>query len=78
MTQEEFNYEEFRLTWLKKLAEAYEAEHDWEEDEDPSATLEMLTEVKALAAELVAAHLLHRDKIEPPPAPQPDRPPLPF
>ena len=41
-----------RLSWLTILIHQYEREHDWEADEDPDATREMIREVTALANEL--------------------------
>lgn len=41
-----------RLSWLTCLISSYKAEHDWEADEDPTASREMLREVCALADEL--------------------------
>jgi hypothetical protein len=41
-----------RLSWLTVLIKSYESEHDWRKDEDPSATREMLREVRLLADEL--------------------------
>jgi hypothetical protein len=41
-----------RLSWLTCLIVTFEREHDWTADEDPSATREMLAEVRALADDL--------------------------
>lgn len=41
-----------RIGWLRTLIGAYDREHDWCEDEDPSATSEMLRECRNLADEL--------------------------
>ena len=40
--------------WLECLIASYDQEHDWEADEDPSATLEMLVACRGILAELVA------------------------
>jgi hypothetical protein len=36
-------------SWLRCLISSYKQEHDWEGDEDPSATQEMLTECEKIA-----------------------------
>jgi hypothetical protein len=43
-----------RLSWLTCLLNCYRQEHDWNADEDPSATAEMLAQVESLADELEA------------------------
>lgn len=43
--------EEFHISnagWVSTLAEAYESEHDWKKDDDPSATHEMLAHARQL------------------------------
>jgi hypothetical protein len=62
------------VEWLKTLCDAYGLEHDWKNDEDTSATLEMLREVRAIHDQLI------RDIGEPPPAPEPvpANPDIPF
>lgn len=42
--------------WLKTLIIAYDQEHDWDADEDPDATDEMLSTCRMILAELQAAH----------------------
>jgi len=49
------DYHTFRLGWLKCLIDSYEREHDWDTDEDASATGEMLTEARAIWRELMDA-----------------------
>lgn len=51
--QEEWDYRAYRIGWLETLCAMYEQGHDWENDEDPSATREMLREVRAVHAELI-------------------------
>lgn len=41
-----------QLGWLRCLIVAYETEHRWAQDEDPSATREMLSQCRALANDL--------------------------
>lgn len=54
MTRDEWDQAKFELDCLSCLAAAYEQEHNWENDEDPSATNELLIEVRALHAKLVS------------------------
>ncbi len=74
MTRDDWEYRCHRIGWLKTLAQSYESEHDFEADEDSSATWEMLGEVRAIHDELLAA------MGEPPalPAPVPPDPTIPF
>lgn len=43
-----------RIDWLRVLVGAYLDEHDFDADDDPTATYEMLRECRDLAAELEA------------------------
>ncbi len=44
-----------QVGWLRCLISSYRNEHDWEADEDPTATAEMIVECEHLAARLAAA-----------------------
>lgn len=61
----DWDWRMFRLDAIKTLAAAYEEEHDFDADEDPQATYELLDDVRSIHAELVAA------LGDPPPAPEP-------
>lgn len=41
-----------QLGWLRFLIVQYEQEHDWNRDEDASATREMLSQCRSLANDL--------------------------
>lgn len=41
-----------RIEWLRALIAAYKDEHDWDTDEDATATYEMLRECRDLAEDL--------------------------
>lgn len=43
-----------QLGWLNLLVSSYRDEHDWDRDEDPLATIEMLAECQRLHDELAA------------------------
>jgi hypothetical protein len=55
MTRDDWFYREHRIGWLRTLCAAYEAEHDFDTDEDVCATYEMLVEVRAIHSDLLAA-----------------------
>ena len=55
MTQDDFDYRALRIGLIKTLCASYEQEHDFDADEDPTATYEMLSECRAIADELLAA-----------------------
>ena len=42
------------IGWLKTLCDCYESEHDFDDDEDTSATYEMLREVRGIHDKLLA------------------------
>lgn len=63
-----------RLAWLTILISSYKAEHDWENDVDPSATDEMLREVTELANELEQKVAPAPEELQP--SPTPDEIPL--
>lgn len=62
MTRDEWQQRAFGIDAIRTLASAYSNEHDWDADEDPSATSELLAEVDSLYAKLMA-------ELGPPPEP---------
>lgn len=72
MTRGEYAYRSTRIGWIKTLCSAYEQEHNYRLDDDPSATSEMLAECRALADEMIAA--LPSPEPEPVAAADPDIP----
>lgn len=58
-----------QLEWLQVLINAYRREHDWEHDEDPRATEEMLLE---------CGHIYNMLSMRLPPEPPEDVPPVDF
>ncbi len=74
MTRDDYDYRLHRIVWLKTLAQSYEQEHDFESDEDSSATWEMLSEVRAIHDELIA----EMGELPAPPETVPPDPTIPF
>ncbi len=74
MTTGQWDAEAFKIDSLKVLASEYEREHDFDADEDPSATYDLLGEVRMLHTELLAK-LGERPS---PPEPLPPDPNIPF
>lgn len=55
MTHDEREAKLFRIGLIKTLCAQFEEEHDFDGDEDITATWEMIAECRALAAEMVDA-----------------------
>ncbi len=53
LTREEWEIKRFEMDAIKTLAMAYRLEHDWDHDEDPTATLSLIHEALALHDALV-------------------------
>lgn len=64
--RDRLDFVRLRIGWIKALASAYEAEHDWAEDEDPSATREMLAECRSVADEMLGQIDDHESRIRVP------------
>ncbi len=64
MTRDEWDRRSFEIDAIKALATAYSNEHDWDADEDPSATSDLINEADSLHARLLA-------ELGPPPEPEP-------
>lgn len=54
MTADDWDHEVFRIGAIKTLACAYNQEHNWADDEDPSATTELIREVEAIHTYMLA------------------------
>lgn len=74
MTADNWDYEVFRIGAIKTLACAYNQEHNWADDEDPSATNELIREVEAIHRDLLAKLGERPARLEP----EPMDPNLPF
>lgn len=54
MTRDEWDIAVHHIGAIRTLCASYEAEHDWEADEDTSATREMLSECRAIHDKLIS------------------------
>ena len=59
------NWNRERLGWLQTLIACYDEEHDYEADEDPAATREMLAACRSILADLDHANPDHEPTTSP-------------